>query len=114
MGRLTNIQEIRKIITDTISSPDGGGYLDKNLKETFIQSIDQNRFIVILAGWTGGKNVYAVIQDVEIKDGFILIHQDNTEDDLAEDFEDAGIPAEAIVKTYISPEERKNEAHTNY
>ena len=109
MGRINDIQEIRQIILDAITFPEGG-YLNPDIRESIIQSSDQNRFLVIRTGWDKGENTYAVIQDIELREGFILIHRDNTEDDLADSLREAGIAASYIIKAYVNPAERDNDS----
>lgn len=104
MEHVTDLNQIRNIILQTIN--DGGGYSIGDLKETVVQGADQNRFLVVRTGWAEGQNFYALLQDIELRDGRVLIHQDNQEDDVAEDLVDAGIAADTIVKTYLNPEER--------
>lgn len=76
-------------------------YHTGNVKDTLIQSKDLNRFLVVCTGWFKGENFYGITQDVELReDGTVVIYADNTEADLAEDFVEAGISAEKIVKDY--------------
>lgn len=105
MGRVTDIEQIRKIVLDAITFP-AGGYLTDAVTETVVQSNEQTRFLVIRTGWENGENAYGIIQDIELKDNTVLIHQDNTDYDLADDLIQAGIPASFIVKTYVAPENR--------
>ena len=99
MESLANIQEIRRIILETIAKP-SGGYSIGNLKHTVIKSEDQNRFLVVRTGWYQGKNYYGIMQDIELQDGKVLIHKNGADEELAEELEEAGVPANAIIKSY--------------
>lgn len=91
---------ISKVLQDQI-----GNYHTGTVKDTFIQSADRNRFLVVCTGWFKDENFYGTTQDVELRaDGLVIIHADNTSEDLAEDFVEAGIPAHNIVRAY-RPEE---------
>ena len=80
MGRLTS-QEYPRLIVAAITPPASAAYLNPAVQEQVIVSKDESRFLVIRTGWDADENMYGVIQDVEIKDGVVLIHCDNTEDD---------------------------------
>lgn len=96
-------QDFSRLILATITPPATGGYLNPAVQERVIESGDHSRFLVIRTGWDDGQDTYAVIQDVELRDGLVLIHRNNTEDDLPQELVEAGIPASAIVKAYLSP-----------
>ena len=40
------------------------------------------------------------MQDIELQDGKVLIHKDGADEELAEELEEAGVPANAIIKSY--------------
>lgn len=98
-------KEFPRIILAAITQPNGG-YAQRELSRSVIQSADNNRFLVIRVGWVQGENRYAVIQDIEIKDGVVFIHQDNQEEPLKEELIEAGIPASAIIEAFMAPEKR--------
>lgn len=91
---------IRSIIRQVMQSQIGA-YPVETLKDNFIQSDTLNRFLVIRTGWQRDTDRYALIQDVELReDGSIIIYADNTDQSLAEDFMEAGVPADKIIKAY--------------
>lgn len=100
---MESLAQLRKTVAQVLQSQIGN-YRTGDVKDTLIQSKELNRFVVICTGWFKGENFYGVIQDVELRaDGTLLIHADNTDGDLAEDFAEAGISAKRIVKAYRSP-----------
>jgi hypothetical protein len=105
MGRITNTEDIRRIILDAITLPNGA-YPNRAIKHTVIESMDHNRFLVIRTGWDADGDNYAVIQDVEIKDNVVFIHQDNMQYSLKEELVEAGIPKENIIEAFVAPGER--------
>ncbi len=96
------LTELREIIAKELQSQIGN-YAVGTMKDTFIQSRDLNRFLVVCYGWDDktGLYEYGIVQDVEIQaDGKVLIHADFTDGDLAEELEDAGVPYDVIIKGY--------------
>jgi hypothetical protein len=57
-------------------------------------------------GWTGLKRVYHCLIHLDIKDGKIWIQQNWTEDDLAADLVEMGVPREDIVLGLHPPYKR--------
>lgn len=97
---MESLDQLRVTIASVLQSQIGD-YHTGTVQDTFIQSKDLNRFLVICTGWFKGENFYGITQDVELReDGTVLIHADHTTDDLAEDLIEAGIPASSIVKAY--------------
>lgn len=113
MGRLTDIQEIRRLVLEAITPSPTGGYFTDAIKHILVQAGDQNRFLVMRTGWFQGENYYGVMQDVELTEGIVLIHRDGAEEELADDLVAAGIPADSIIKTYLAPEQRPNQQPLN-
>ncbi len=78
-----------------------------NVQEKLVQDTEQNRFLVVRTGWYQAVNYYSIIQDVEVRDGMVLIHQNNTEHDLEAELVARGVPVEKIVLATVAPEERQ-------
>ncbi|UYZ64619.1 element excision factor XisI family protein [Hymenobacter weizhouensis] len=95
-------QAIRSVLT----LPPTAAYAVPELREVLLEDVTHNRFLVVRTGWFNGQNFYAVIQDVELRDGYVWIHRNNTEHDLSEELTEAGIAAEKIVLATLAPEQR--------
>jgi hypothetical protein len=72
---------------------------------------DNNRYALITLGWSGGKRVHFPLVHIDIVDGKVWIEKDNTEDGVASELVQAGIPKSHIVLAFRPPEVRK---HTEY
>jgi hypothetical protein len=66
---------------------------------------------VTTLGWDAGKRVHFPLVHIEIVDGKVWIEKDNTEDGVAEELVQAGMPKSHIVLGFCPPEVRK---HTEY
>ena len=103
MGRLTDIAEIRQAVLAALASP-AGGYAIGNLKHTLVQSDDHNRFMVVRTGWFRDKDYYGVMQDVELRDGQVIINRDSPEESLVEALLEAGVESSTIIRAYAPAE----------
>ena len=78
--------------------------------ETIFDDI-QGHYELIRSGWNGRRRVHGALLHVDIKDGKVWIQYDGTEDGIAEELVEAGVPREHIVLAFHPPEVRK---HTPY
>ena len=69
---------------------------------------DENaRYLVMSHGRMGKKRVHGCLIHVEIVEGKIWIQRDGTEDGVADELVEAGIPKSRIVLGFWDPEARK-------
>lgn len=104
MESLTSWQQAIRIV---LALPPTAAYPMPGLREELLEDTVHRRFLVVRSGWYEGQNFYAVIQDVEVRDGCVWIHRNNTEHDLVEELVDAGIAADKIVLATVAPEQRR-------
>jgi hypothetical protein len=67
-----------------------------------------HRYALITLGWNAGKRVHFPLVHIDIVGGKIWIEKDNTEDGIAPELVQAGIPKSSIVLAFRSPEMRKD------
>lgn len=77
-----------------------------------ITAFDRERgeFLLVDEGWDGYKRIHNTWAHVEVKDGKVYIHGDNTQDGIATDLIAAGIPASRIVLSFKHPSLRQETA----
>jgi hypothetical protein len=68
---------------------------------------DRDRYLLIDVGWDGKRRVHGCIVHIDIIDGKLWIQRDGTEQGIALDLEQAGIPKEHIVLGFREPELRQ-------
>ena len=82
---------------------------DQNTKDIEVQVIMdtvRDHYQWMNVGWEGFKRVYNCLIHLDIKDGKIWIQQNWTEDDLAADLVEMGVPKEDIVLGLHAPYKR--------
>ncbi len=72
---------------------------------------EHDRYALVTVGWNAGKRVHFLLVHVDIVGGKVWIEKDNTEDGVAPELVQAGIPKSDIVLAFRPPEVRK---HTDY
>jgi hypothetical protein len=72
---------------------------------------EHDRYALITLGWNAGKRVHFLLVHINLVDGKVWIEKDNTEDGVATELVQAGIPKSQIVLAFRPPEVRK---HTEY
>ena len=72
---------------------------------------EHDRYALITLGWNAGKRVHFPLVHIDIVAGKVWIEKDNTEDGVASELVQAGIPKSQIVLAFRPPEVRR---HTEY
>lgn len=82
-------------------------YAYGDLKAEAVFDRENDRYIVVTVGWDSGMRVYSVLVHIDVFGDKIWIQQDNTEDGVATELVQAGIPKERIVLAFRPPEVRQ-------
>ena len=72
---------------------------------------EHDRYALVTLGWKEGKRVHFPLVHIDMVNDKVWIEKDNTEDGIASELAQAGIPKSQIVLAFRSPEARK---HTEY
>lgn len=64
---------------------------------------ERGQFLLLDEGWNGYRRIHHVWAHVELREGKLWIHEDGTEDGIANQFVAAGIPHERIVLAFHAP-----------
>src|SRR5437867_1886463 len=67
----------------------------------------RGHYELLHAGWDGYRRIHGAILHVDVRDGKVWIQHDGTEDGIAEELVEAGIPHEHIVLAFHHPDKRK-------
>jgi hypothetical protein len=94
---------IEQILREYASIP----YADRRLEAKTVFDRESKRFLKLTVGWDGSRQVHGVVVDVELRDGKFWLHRDGTEDGIATDLEQAGIPKNRIVLAWMPEDHRK-------
>ncbi len=86
-------------------------YAYGDIKTEAVFDRDRDRYLLMNTGWDDGRRVHGALVHVDITGGKFWIHRDGTEDGIATDLLEAGVPKEHIVLGFRSPGLRR---HTEF
>jgi hypothetical protein len=67
----------------------------------------RNSYLLIASGWDGVRRVHHIVAHLRIRNDKIWVEADNTDAEIVQRLPDAGIPKDAIVLAFYSPEKRR-------
>lgn len=79
----------------------------EGIKRLLIMDEERGHYMLMRLGWQGQKRVKWMIIFARVKGGKILIEHDTTEDGIATELLEAGVPKEDIVLAFHAPELRE-------
>ena len=100
-------QAVERVLTSYTRIP----YAHGDLRCEAIFDREHDRYALLTLGWNAGKRVHFLLVHIDIVGDKVWIEKDNTEDGVATELVQAGIPKSQIVLAFRSPELRK---HTEY
>ena len=104
MDTLDNYRQIvQTILTEYAQLP----YAYGQLKRQLIIDENKNHYLLLTLGWENKKRVHGCLIHIDIIDDKIWIQRDGTEDGIANDFVNAGIPKNLIVLGFYPDEIRQ-------
>lgn len=104
MDTLDNYRQIiQKILTEYSQLPYAYGQLERQL------IIDQNanHYLLLTLGWENKQRVHGCLVHIDIINDKIWIQRDGTEDGIANELTNAGIPKDQIVLAFQPADLRK-------
>ena len=94
---------IERILRDYASIP----YSYSNVRKETVFDRTQDRYLIMILGWDGYRYEHGCTVHIEIIDDKVWIQRDGTEEGMALDLEQAGIPKDHIVLGFKPPEVRE-------
>jgi hypothetical protein len=67
---------------------------------------ERGQFLSVDEGWQGSRRIHQVWAHVELRDGKMWVHEDGTEEGIANRLVAAGVPRDRIVLVFHAPELR--------
>jgi hypothetical protein len=104
--RDTDRQLIQKILTDYARIP----YAHGDVQSVPVFDTERDHYLLVNVGWDD-RRIHGCLVHVDLIDGKFWIQRDGTEDGIASDLLDAGIPKDRIVLAFHSIKDRP---HTGF
>ncbi|WP_041238364.1 XisI protein [Gloeothece citriformis] len=96
-------QIVEKVLSDYAAVP----YAHGDFKTERVFDRNHDHYLLVNVGWNNKRRVHGCIIHIDIIDGKLWIQRDGTEQGIALDLEEAGIPKEHIVLGFREPEIRQ-------
>lgn len=108
---MDHLNDYRRVIRDIIEryaqyTPARG---EVQIEKVFDEANDH--YELIYSGWNGIYRIHGSVLHLDIRDGKVWIQHDGTEEGIAEELVNAGVPREHIVLAYKPPDVRP---HTDF
>ena len=97
----------RKIVQDTLQKYVDVKYAYGDIHNEALFDINADRYMVVSVGWEGMKRVHGSLIHIDVVQDKVWIQRDGTEDGVANELVEGGIPKDHIVLGYKEPEIRK-------
>ena len=104
---MDSLETYREVVERVLSDYAAVPYAHGDFKTGVVFDRDRDRYLLIDVGWDGKRRVHGCIVHIDIIDGKLWIQRDGTEQGIALDLEQAGIPKEHIVLGFREPELRQ-------
>jgi len=104
---MDRLNKYRQIIRTALKPYADINYANVNVRNRFAFDAETDQYIILSEGWDRDRHLHGVLIHVEIIGAKVWIQVDGTEDGIAEELIQAGIPKEDIVLGFHEPEVRK-------
>lgn len=108
---MDTLNAYRQIIRQVLAPIEHRRYAHGNFQNEAVFDRDRDRYLIMSAGWDGYRRVHGCLIHLDIIDGKVWVQRDGTEDGIALELVQAGIPKEDIVLAFHEPAARK---HTGF
>lgn len=108
---MDTLEQDRQSIQNIISEHQKIPYSYGEISRYSVFDCDRDHYLLMIVGWEGVRQVHGCIIHIQIMNSKIWIHRDGTENGVANELLEAGIPKERIVLAFKSPELRQ---HTGF
>jgi hypothetical protein len=103
---MEKLAQYSAILSQIIAQQATRGATDPNIEVVQIRDHETHQYQVLYLGWHGVRRIFTPVIHVRIHNDKIWIEHDGTEDGIALQLLAAGIPNEAIVLAFYSPQKR--------
>ncbi len=108
---MDTLNKYRKSIEKVLKNYINISYANGEIENEIILDRINDRYLIMSVGWENVRRIHGCVVHIDIIDGLIWIQRDGTEDGIATELEQEGIPKNKIVLGFHEPDVRQ---HTGY
>ncbi len=106
MERVTEYRRLIRQIMEAHARPAAASFPATGVEKLLIMDEERGHYLLLKLGWQGHQRIEWTLLHVRLKDGKIWIERDLTEDGIATELLDAGVPQTDLVLAFHVPELR--------
>jgi len=108
---MDTLENYRQIIQNVLMPYTHISYANVDAKNEVVFDQIHDRYCVLSGGWDDVRRIHSCLIHIDIINDKVWIQRDDTEDGIAYELEEAGIPKMSIVLGFKGPEVRQ---YTDY
>ena len=102
---METLSRYRQVIT-TILSDLAEATAQDSVETLPLFDSSHDNYLLLAAGWDGVRRIHHIVAHLRIKNDKVWVEADNTDAEIVRQLLDAGVPREAIVLAFYSPQKR--------
>lgn len=103
---MDRIKEYRQLIEKVLREYASVPYAHSEIHTEVVIDEANDHYLLVNVGWRNGRRVHGSLVHIDIIDGKIWIQRDGTEQGIANELVEAGVPKDHIVLGFRAPEVR--------
>lgn len=104
---MAKLEQYRENIQKLLEEYAAFGRGDRQVETELIFDTTRDHYQIVHVGWQDDRRVYGCILHLDIKDGKIWLQHNGTENDIAQELVEMGVPKSDIVIGFHSPFKRQ-------
>jgi XisI protein len=104
---MVSLDQYREIVQRLLQDYAGYGRDEQDIETELILDTTRDHYQLVHVGWQDDRRVYGCILHLDIKNGKIWLQHNGTENDIAAELVEMGIPKTDIVIGFHSPFKRQ-------
>jgi hypothetical protein len=104
---MANLTQYRETVQQLLQDYAAFSHNDHEVATQLICDTIRDHYQLVHVGWHGDRRVYGCVLHLDIKDGKIWLQHNGTENDIAAELVEMGIPKTDIVIGFHSPFKRQ-------
>ncbi|HBB35658.1 MAG TPA: XisI protein [Cyanobacteria bacterium UBA8803] len=104
---MAKLEQYREIVEELLQEYAAFGSDDLEVETELIFDTTRDHYQLVHIGWQGERRIYGCILHLDIKDGKIWLQHNGTENDIAAELVEMGVPKSDIVIGFHSPFKRQ-------
>jgi len=101
------LERYRQIIEALLTEHTRIPYAYGDIQSEVVFDRTHDRYLIMNVGWQNGRRIHGSLVHIDVIDGKLWIQRDGTEDGIAKELVQAGVPKEHIVLAFRPAEMRQ-------